>query len=443
MNNPGRLLYLVIWPLFPTVLLGQSFSGRFTSAFYAFERSDTTARSSSHARGYQIFSFDLQNPRLLLRTYGQLDNDFGTRLSGDPRVRIYTFYLQWKEPKSRLRLKIGRQPIFSGAATGTIDGLHVQAHPSRWLHLAAFGGALMPSNQKLRLVDKVDENYMAGGLIRVTPIADLRIGLSYFNKKASRASYQTLRADSVGNVFTQIIQPESQAYQFAALDVAWEKGNTAAFYGRSDYDVSAARLTRAELAARSALNQKLTLNVSYTFRSPRLPKNSIFSVFDIENNHELEAGAYYRLTPALAAYANFAAILYEQPAIVRRATDPVDENRSIRLSLGVDFGYGSLSYVRRRGYAGELDGVNAALFASFRNGTLLPILYFSQASYKLDINTPERETLLSAAAGLSVRPAPALSFDGQLQVLNNRFYTSDVRLLLRAQYWYFSRWHGE
>jgi hypothetical protein len=423
----------------PTLLSAQTFSGRLTSSFYTFERSDTTGASSTHARGYQSFQFDLRNKNFLFRTFGQMDTDFSTRLAGDGKVRMYNFYLQWRDNKKRVEIDVGRQPVFSGVAVGTIDGAQVKIKPARWLRLKGFGGGLMPSDQRLKLVDGLGDNYMAGGQALFFPIADVKVGVSYFNKRQTRASYRTLRADSVGNVFTQFIEPESQAYQFASLDAAWTIKNETSLYARSDYDLDGEQITRAEFSARTNLSPKFSINAGYTFRSPRLPSNSIFSIFNVENNHEIEGGIYYRRTPRFGIFATVAGIFYETPATVRTASDPEQKDRSLRATVGCDFAYGGLNYVRRSGYAGNLDGLNGSLYYPLNNGQFMPSVQLSWASFKLDSNAEERETLFTGAAGLLVRPHQLVTIDGQVQLLHNRFYSSDARFLLRVQYMFFTR----
>ena len=44
------ILFLIVSA---TLAGAQTFSGRLTSSFYTFERSDTVGSSSTHARGYQ------------------------------------------------------------------------------------------------------------------------------------------------------------------------------------------------------------------------------------------------------------------------------------------------------------------------------------------------------------------------------------------------------
>ena len=404
----------------------QTFSGRLTSSFYTFERSDTIGVSSTHARGYQAFQFDLKNRNFMLRTFGQLENDLSTQLAGDGKVRMYNLYLQWRDTQRRAEVSVGRQSIYSGVAVGTIDGAQLKYKVKSWLRLKAFGGGLLPANQRLKLVDDVSDNFMAGGQALIFPTNDLKIGVSYFNKKQTRASYRAIRADSVGNVFEQLVEPDNQAYQFASLDARWAPKGETSLYTRSDFDVYSKKFTRAEFSARTAVTTKLSVNAAYTFRSPRLPRNSIFSLFNVENNHELEGGLYYRAQKNIGVYGNFAGIFY-------------DQENSLRGSVGVDLGYGGISYVVRGGYAGSLNGVNGSFYYPMYSGKLMPNVMLSCASYKLDTDASETESLLSGAFGLMVRPHKLVTIDGQVQVLNNRYYSNDVRFLMRLQYVFFSR----
>jgi hypothetical protein len=187
------------------------------------------------------------------------------------------------------------------------------------------------------------------------------------------------------------------------------------------------QFSRAEFSARSEVSSGVVLNGSYTFRSPRLPWNSIFSAFDVKDNHEIEGGIYYRYKPSLRFYGNAAGILYS------------DDDESLRFTLGAECNYGALSLVNRSGYAGSLNGVNASLYYPLQQGKILPSAQLSWASYKLDANANDRESLFSGAAGLLVRPWNVLTLDSQLQYLHNRYYSNDLRFLVRLQYWFFTK----
>jgi hypothetical protein len=418
-------LALLLTAAIPALALAQTFSGRLTSAFYAFERSDSTGLTSTHGRGYQAFQFDYGTENVVFHTFGQLDNDFSTRLAGDGKVRMYNFHLEVKNIFKRAELKLGRQPVFAGVAVGTVDGAQLKVRAAKWLRLKGFGGGSLPADQRFKLVDDFSKNYMAGGQAMLAPNADLNISLSYFNQRQQRESYFAQRADSIGNVLTLFVEPSDRAFEFASLDASWNVKRTS-FYGRSDYDLLGDQFTRAEFSVRSEVSSNVVLNGSYTFRSPRLPWNSIFSAFDVENNQEVEGGIYYRLNRAWRFYANAAGIFYSG-----------DESQ--RLTVGSECNYGSLSYVRRSGYAGDLNGVNASVYYPLQQGKILPSAQLSWASYKLDTNAGDRQDLFAGAAGLLVRPWNVLTIDSQLQYLHNRFYSNDARFLVRLQYWFFAK----
>ena len=411
--------------LFCGVLRAQTFSGRVTSGFYAYERSDTVNVTSTHARGYQAFQFDYGNESIAFHTFGQLDNDFSTRLAGDGKVRMYNFHLALKNIAQRAEIKLGRQPVFAGAGVGTVDGAQIKLRAAKWLRLKAFGGGLLPVDQRFQVIDDFKKNYMAGGQAVFEPNGDWKLGLSYFNKQQLRSGYYALRADSIGNVFSLFVEPTNRAYEFTSLDASYNV-KRASFYGRGDYDLNGEQISRAELSVRAEASSNLVLNGSYTFRSPRLPWNSIFSAFDVENNHEVEGGVYYRYSPKLRFYGNAAGIFYS-------------DDESFRFTLGTECNYGALSFVNRSGYAGSLNGVNASFYYPLQEGTILPTAQLSWASYKLDGAAKDRESLFSGAAGLLVRPWNVLTIDSQLQYLHNRFYSNDTRFLVRVQYWFFKK----
>ncbi len=415
---------LLICALSASQAFAQSFTGRIVTSFYTYERSDTVGTSTRQARAYQGLLFDYRNGNVLLRAYGQFDHDVANPLSQDPKLRLYNFYLQWRNIGRRAELKIGRQPVFGGVAVGTIDGAQLKVRLNRSFRLKAFAGALMPANQKVEIIDEADENYLVGGQLRILPRSNLDLSLSYFNKRQSRPGYNTLRADSIGNVYTQFIQPATRAFQMAAFDGTWRLRPSTALYARTDVDMYGLRLTRGELALRTTLSRRLSFNTSYTYRSPRLPWNSIFAVFDSETNHELQAGFYYSLRPNFQLTGDGAVILYE-------------EDSSLRFSIGANTALGSFNFVHRGGYAGSLDGVNAYFYRYYLGNRLMPTLQLSWASYKLD-KQEERETLLSSALGLLYRPQRTWTLDTQFQVLHNEFYDWDTRLLLRLQYWFFN-----
>ena len=111
-----------------------------------------------------------------------------------------------------------------------------------------------------------------------------------------------------------------------------------------------------------------------------------------------------------------------------------DEN-SQRLTVGVNSNYGSVSYRKTFGYAGELDAISIYAAHSFFEGLVTPSLGFSHTSYKLS-EEAEKNNLTSVLGGINVRPWTLLSFDLQGQFFNNKIYKNDYRLLFKINYWF-------
>lgn len=419
-------LTLVCFALLASSVMAQTFSGRVTSSFYAYERSDSIDNTSTHARGYQGFQFDFRTKNILLRTFGQINSDFNTTLDGDGALRMYNLYLQWRNIANRIDVKLGRQPIFGGISSGTFDGGLIQVKATKWLKFKAFGGGLLPDTQEMKLIDDLDKNFLMGGQVSYLPNDDLQLNASYNLKRQNRLGYNTRRADEYGNVFTTFIEPREQEYQLVSLDGYWRAKRDLTFFTRHDFDLNFDQLTRSEFNVNAAVNEKISLTGTYLFRSPLLPANSIFSVFNVANNSEIEAGVNYRLNQQMSIYFNSAAIMY-------------DSDNSMRATVGCTRGNNSVQYFLRRGYAGVMDGVNLSSWYPMLAGKLMPNLMISWAKYKIDENVEDSINLFSGSLGVTYKPVRSISVSSQVYLLSNKYYEKDYRFLMRLQYWFFLR----
>jgi len=425
---PGLVLGLSVL-LSPSPAEAQGLSGNLSSSVYVYERSDTIGVETNHARTYQTFQLSLNDKTVAIHTYGQFDTDLSTQLAGDGKFRMFQLYADWKPRGRGLGVRVGRQPVFTGGSLGSVDGIQIRVEPATVLRLRAFGGGLPPPDQKLEVVDEIRHNYALGGAIVVLPRPDVSATLSYVRRRQERPGYLATRADTLGNLFTQTIEPNDRVSDFASLDASWTPKTTIRMYGRSDLDLYDLRIRRVDASLRSDVSPRTSLHAGYVFRSPRLPWNSIFAVFDAREHHEVEAGASRRLNRLLRATAEAAGIFGEDDA-------------SFRATLGLATATAGLSYVHRGGDAGALDGVNASLVHPLRGGRITPTLQLSWASVELDAGSGDRESLFSGAGGVTVEPCRGLTLDTQVQVLRNPVYSDDVRFLARLQYRFFKNLRG-
>jgi len=401
-------------------------SGRLTTSFYVFERADSTDLQSTHTRAYQVVQLSHVRGDLGAHFYGQIDGDFTTKLVDDPKLRTYGLYVDWKDIARIVDLRVGRQPLFAGVATSTVDGATIRVDPLSWLWFKVFGGTLIPANQDTRIIDDPDQNYLLGGQLVFLPDSRSKVGFSYVDRRQLRPGFETNRADSVGNVFTQIIEPSDRAYELGSVDASWEAARNSSLFGRLDWDFEGQRLTRGELGGRTQVATDVSLRGSYVYRTPRMPWNSIFAVFETEQSQEVDLALDYRASPTLRVYGGGAGVFYTG-------------DESYRGTLGVGTGFADLSYVHRGGYAGRLDGLNASFYRTMREGWVTPNAQLSWAQYKVDSTQEDRETLFAGTLGVNLRPRTSVSLDLELQYLHNPAYEDDVRFLTRFQYWFFTR----
>ncbi len=403
-------------------------SGRLSSSLYFYDRADSTREGVAHARASQTVQLGHVRGALSFRVDGRIDDDFWDRNSEDPDVRVSRLTVEWRPRRDGPALRLGRQTVFAGGAPATIDGARPDFDVPRisWMRARLVGGALAPVRRELDLVSDPDRNWQFGGRLTARPHADLRFAAGGVGRRRRRPGFVTERADSLGNLFERIVEATDRAVRRGSIDASWMAHGRATIRGRADYDHLVHRLSRGEVSLRSDVGRGVSIDGGYTFRSPQLPATSIFSVFDADASHETEIGAAGRVRHGIR--------LRGAAARITRAGDA-----AYRTSITASTGAATLGYTRRAGYAGEIDGVTLGLHRSLRGGVVVPRVQGSWASSRPDPDRGERETLFAGVAGLSIRPRRALQLDGEIQILHNRYYDRDVRLLLRLSYRFFRR----
>jgi hypothetical protein len=404
----------------------QMFSGRLVTSFYSWEQFDTVGSSSTYMRGFQIAQLSYKSGNFSVHTYLQgamnLSNSFGDL----GRVRAYNLYARWANIGDVLDIDLGRLAIYAGVGNGTIDGALLRAKLlQNKLRVIGYWGATV--DPRFTGVQRNwHDNRAFGVQIITTAVPGLRLGVSYMNRREEREAYATLRArDTTFEAFPYYISNDSRAYELASGDAYYNYKRVFSVYGRYDYDIHFSKTGRAQGGARVNVTDALTLTGDYIYRSPRISYNSIFSAFVGNSVSELEGGVEYGFTPLIRAFARYARVSYS-------------DAESNRWTVGVNNGYGSISYSGSDGYAGELQSVNLTGSYPVMENKLVPTLGFNFASYRL---TPEddRNNALSFLLGLIVRPTRSLWFDGQAQWLSNKIYSNDLRLQLKLTYWFAQR----
>ena len=415
-----KKLIVLLFFLLQTIISSQNLNGRFSSSIYSFERHDVSD-SYNYLRTFQSLALNAKYGQFALKTRLNYEMDVAQELVNDPKLRFYNLYLEGRNLYNILTFKVGRMSLFNYVSSGTYDGGNVILNYSDY-KLDLFYGANVPAYQKLELASDWANNYLFSGKFDINALDNFRIGLSYVDKNYSTESYETIRLDENFDPIKYLIQSSSNQFKFASADVSYNLENALNVYTRYDFDLNFKTTSRFELNGRYDQIENWGFNIYYNYRAPQIRYNSIFAVFDYGNTHEIEAGADYKISPTFTVTGKFGNVIYK------------DDN-SQRATIGINTQFGSLSYRKTFGYAGELDALSIYTARSFFDGFITPSIGLGYTIYKLN-EEDEANNIVSLLAGCNVRPWNVLSFDLQGQYFNNKIYKNDFRILLKVNYWF-------
>ncbi len=419
-----NLYTLIILLGFTAVLLPQSINGRFSSSLYTFERYDSVSASNNYVRAYQMLNLNMNQRNVSLRTYMDYEGDISSiKMVNDPVVRFYNLYLEVRDLFGIATLKLGRQPIFNSVVGGVYDGANVDLSKSFYKFTAYYGGDV-PAYEGLQIYHQWDKDYIFGGKFTTVALHNFQMSLGYVNKNFKPQDYYATRLDANLNPIQVLISNNSLQYQFASAEVNYSLQEKISVFSRIDYDFNFNRTSKVEVDGNYSPSDKIRLSAYYDYRAPMISYNSIFSVFDYGNTQEFEVGADYIINNLFTVTGRYGNVVYQG-------------DNSQRVTIGLNTNYGTFSYRKTFGYAGELDALSLSTGYTFFDGFFTPSIGVSYTKYKLS-NDPLAPTndLAAALAGFNIKLWRQLSFDLQGQYMDNKIYRNDFRMFLKLNYWF-------
>ncbi|MDT3696671.1 MAG: hypothetical protein ROY99_09795 [Ignavibacterium sp.] len=416
-----KKLILVFLLAINTIVFAQNINGRFSSSVYTFERYDSLNSSENYVRAYEMLNLNLNYDKFSVRSFLNFETDLTKEQISDPRLRFYNLYLEARDLLNIATVKVGRQPIINNVVGGLFDGGSIILKHTDY-KLNAFYGGNVPAYQKLEITNNFKDNFIMGGKFTTTVIPNSQFSIGYVNKNFKPDSYFANRLDPNLNLIEVEIENKSNQYQFITGELNYTMPEIVQAFFRYDYDINFNQTSRFEFDARTEAVKDLGLNVYYNFREPKIRYNSIFSVFDYGNTHEIEIGADYKINRIITVIGKFGNVQYK------------DEN-SQRVAIGLSTSYGSLNYRKTFGYAGELDAISLYSGYTLFDGLLTPSVGLSYTNYKLSPDA-ESNSITSLLVGTNIRPFRVLSFDLQGQYMDNKIYKNDLRLFFKLNYWF-------
>ncbi|HCA80227.1 MAG TPA: hypothetical protein DEP53_10900 [Bacteroidetes bacterium] len=423
------LLLICLLVLSVSGAFGQRLQARLVTSAYAWERQDTIGTSSQHLFGYQTVQLSLAGEQLSFHTYLQGFNDFAGPVKNDPTVRLYNLYAKWSNIARIADLSIGRQAVFAGVGTGTIDGgLATMRFLDSKVKVVGYYGSLPSLGYKAALIENAADNSMMGGQLVVAPVEFAQASVSYMKRNMRPETYFGTRRDSLFNPYLVEIKPSATAEEYLSGDLSLDYKEIVSGYARFDYDLLLEKNSRFQLFTRVTpfssssvkVLQPLSITAEYLQREPRLLFNSIFSVFSFTSLKEYEAGAEYSIGTKWQVFAKYGSVSY-------------NDATQNQITVGVNGEHISASLTRDDGDGGELSAASLNLGYPLFENKLTPTLLVGYAHYKLS-EFSQLENALSVAVGAVYRPLRALSVDAQAQWIQNKIYNTDMRFFVRVNY---------
>ena len=263
--------------------------------------------------------------KLNIYGYGRATKQITT--SQDIQGRMYYFYVDYRDAfKEHLDVRAGRTYVNAAAASGTIDGAHVDLKNLGPLGVTVFGGRHVIFDDKQETGTRGDA--LMGMSVYLDTIKNTHVEVSYGRKYSDT----DLARETIG------------------LDFSTTPIGKANFYGRLKYDTTAETYNEVLFGAKVAPLKDLVLRAEYYESYPTFDIASIYSVFAVDQYKEKSIAAEYQLHRNYRVSVKYAredfgpdanGDLYQVGLLARPIKD---------LTLNA-------LYEKRNGFAGQLSGI--------------------------------------------------------------------------------------
>jgi len=394
------LVFLLALTLFKQSLAVELRSN-ISTYFNSYQTQDLyTEEKTSYFRAYQSFRFDLKQigtKNLSFHTYFRSTTDFIHKNSTDPTTKIYNAYIDWKNIKKVLNLRLGRQFLYVGVGNATMDGLRLDFKPKKKVQLTGYIGFQLPKDRWTK-VDTWEKSHIFGGELATTYLKNTRLAISYVQKKREEA-------------FEKYFIGINATHFYKKLHL----------FSRFYYDLVYERVQNFTLrGSGSGLLDKLYLSFEYQFRQPSIYSNSVFSVFKQESYSIFRFSGAYQPIKSFKFSSEYDLTLYKS-------------DNSIRTRFGIEYAFIALGVNFRRGYGGESNGVYGRIIHSFRRN-----LVFSASTdygkYKLDEEQESKNESFILASRVEWEPLKNFKLALEVQDVRNKVKSYDLRMVGRVSY---------
>ncbi len=384
-------------------LFGIGIQGYLSSSLYSFNREDREQSSLQHLRLYESFylqgsDLGLKGSRLTLA--GLVYADPVNAFTNDPTYRIYKASYRADLFSSALKVELGRQFVYSLATSGRMDGAAL-TYGWRKLRFKGYAGGYVPASG---WTSDPGNDFLAGGELKWSPSSNLKLGLGLSSKNHGRETYRSL-------ITSKDIEVPATLQNRLAYQLEFNPAETQ-LYVRGRHRLTDWALTEFTMVAARPLAGFDDLRLEYNFREPRVPENSIFSVFDASSTQDVRLSASHRIHGSLSGAFQIRHVIF-------------DNETSDVVSLIARLPQFQASYIYQTGYGGATSRVQLAGQKSIGRFNLYGRFIFGR--YKLLEGT--WDDLATFVLGNRISLRKRFELNTEIQGLKNHFYNQDIRFL--------------
>ncbi|NQU34879.1 MAG: hypothetical protein HQ521_16755 [Bacteroidetes bacterium] len=401
---------LIISIILPVFVFASRIHGIFSSSAYSFVRADQENNESLHIRTYQSIlltghDIGLNNSQLSITgiVYYDPASDFSN--GNHYLTQIYTFNYQKRLLSNRLRLRVGRHTIYTSSVYGRMDGLSTD-YIYKSFNLKVFAGGYIPSTG---ITGDMIDSHLIGSELRWIKDQTMQLSVGLSNKAHGREIYKS-----------------KYTYQDIEVPATIQRRlGIRGYYNRDRISLSLlARINPSGFDLKD-FNTHIDyshgridhLSFEFKFFEPRIPDNSIFSVFDTYSTKEYRLSTDYKISQNYTGSFQYRIVQF-------------NDDISQVLNVGVRTKLVYVHYTYQNGYGGASNRISGQI-----NYQINRNLFFGRATignYKLIEG--QWDDIATYVLGSRIPVHKKIFVQTELQILRNKYYNKDIRLLLNLSY---------
>lgn len=392
-----------------SAVMGAGLDGVVSSAAYLFSRRSPSGDELLHLRMHESFRLTyrpagLENLRIEASGVTYLD-PLNPATQGDPAFFLYGASVQYRRLLSLLDVTAGRFFVYDPSNAARIDGLKIAGSLPRGMTYTLYGGGFVQGAGEM---SNPVHDHLVGLHISVPLWSRTVVDLAVSQKALERETYRR----DITPIEVPDLAERRLGIQVNTTFRSWT------LFLRVVEDLQHIETQDANLALNGSWGPFHRVTVEYLFRRPRIPYNSIFSVFDARTNQEIALSGDMELTRRWQLFSRIRTVL-------------LSDTSTVSVTVGGRTKAVSTSYRFQGGYGGTLHMVT--LDGRYRPLPRWLILGTLEGG-RYDRLEGSWENLITATGGFSYRPMKRLAVRMDVHLLQNRTYAADSRLFVTVNY---------